>query len=69
MGHSAVGGLESIGGRYPSDDSRPDYIQALERPNERTRGALRQGVDDGKELFSPHRRAARAARISERDVN
>jgi hypothetical protein len=66
---AAVGGMESIGGRHPSDDSRPDHIHAVARPNERTRRALRQGVDDRKKLFSPRRRAAMAAGVPERDVN
>jgi hypothetical protein len=34
-----------------SDDSRPDHVHAVERPNERTRGAPRQGVGDEKASF------------------
>jgi hypothetical protein len=45
-----------------------DHAWAVKRPNESTKEALRQGVGDEKELFSPHRRAARAAGVSERDV-
>lgn len=69
MAHSAVGGLERIGGRHPSDNSRPDHVHAVALPNERTRGAPRQKVDDGEKTFSPHRRADRAARVQEKDVN
>jgi hypothetical protein len=51
MAHSAVGGLERIGGRHPSDDSRSDRAHAVARPNERTSGVLCEGVDDGEKTF------------------
>jgi hypothetical protein len=38
--HSAVGRLESIDGRYPSDNSRHDHVLAEERQDERKGGVL-----------------------------
>jgi hypothetical protein len=45
-----VVGVASVADRF-SDDSRPDHVHAVERPHDRTSGALRQGVDDEKTFF------------------